>query len=211
MADSKLTLPGDFQAGKAYLLKGDTLLAWRKALLKDRVIPGPGLLESATPAGRLLTALPASSPGICPFHAFQHSPGQLRINTGRLIADAASGDLVAITGLATDIALAANLKVSISVTLDVDFVVTGAAVGTASSWPADAVTWDGTAPYEYQTSALVKIGEVVAGVLPAATPGFQFALDGDLYYFHQLLHTHLFLALVAYDGKAALFPLAWAG
>lgn len=55
MAHSKLTLPGDFEPDKNYLLKGSTLLAWRKALLADRAIPGPGLEESATPQGRILS------------------------------------------------------------------------------------------------------------------------------------------------------------
>ncbi len=54
-ADSKLVLPGDFQAGKTYLIKGDTLLAWRKALLADRVVPGPGQTENQTPQGRTIS------------------------------------------------------------------------------------------------------------------------------------------------------------
>jgi hypothetical protein len=54
-ADSKLDLPGDFQAGKTYLIKGDTLLAWRKALLADRVVPGPDQTETQTPQGRTIS------------------------------------------------------------------------------------------------------------------------------------------------------------
>lgn len=55
-AGSKLVLPGDFEAGKSYLLAGATLLAWRKALVADRVIPGPNLLENQGPDGRIFTA-----------------------------------------------------------------------------------------------------------------------------------------------------------
>lgn len=53
--DSKLTLPGDFQAGKTYLIKGETLLAWQKALVADRVVPGPGQTETQTPQGRTIS------------------------------------------------------------------------------------------------------------------------------------------------------------
>lgn len=58
MADqSKLTLPGDFEAGKTYLLAGETLIAWRKALLADRVVAGDGLVESGGgPTGRIFKA-----------------------------------------------------------------------------------------------------------------------------------------------------------
>lgn len=56
MAASKLVLPGNFQAGKTYLLNGETLLAWRKALIADRVVPGPGMKEQGTPQGRVLTS-----------------------------------------------------------------------------------------------------------------------------------------------------------
>ena len=54
-ADSKLILPGDFQAGKTYLIKGDTLLEWRKALLADRIVPGPDQTETQTPQGRAIS------------------------------------------------------------------------------------------------------------------------------------------------------------
>lgn len=53
--DSKLTLPGDFQAAKTYLIKGETLLAWQKALVADRVVPGPGQTETQTPQGRTIS------------------------------------------------------------------------------------------------------------------------------------------------------------
>lgn len=56
MADSKLKLPGTFAPGKSYLLTGETLLAWRVALLADRVLPGPGISETQGPDGRTFTA-----------------------------------------------------------------------------------------------------------------------------------------------------------
>ena len=74
MADSKLVLPGDFDAGKTYLLKGETLLAWRKALLADRAIPGPGLTETGTPGGRLISAKPG---GLLPVFWPQFYPGEI--------------------------------------------------------------------------------------------------------------------------------------
>jgi hypothetical protein len=211
MADSKLVLPGDFQAGKSYLLKGETLSAWRKALERDRALPGPGLRETGTPMGRVLTAIPAASTTICPFHGYRTEPGVMRVGPGRIIAAASTGTLVSLTGLDTDIALSATLKLAITVSMDEDFAVTGAVVGELSSWPADAVTWDGTAPDEYQATAVIRLGEAATGKLPDAMPGFEFFLDDEVCHFQQLLHTHLYMALVAYDGRAALFPLAWAG
>jgi hypothetical protein len=55
-ADSQLKLPGNFEAGKSYWISGETMIAWRKALLADRVLPGPGIKESQTPMGRTFTA-----------------------------------------------------------------------------------------------------------------------------------------------------------
>jgi hypothetical protein len=64
-ANSKLKLPGDFQAGKKYLLDGGTLLAWRKALEQDRIVPGKGLKESQAGAGgRVLTVTVEGGGGI---------------------------------------------------------------------------------------------------------------------------------------------------
>jgi hypothetical protein len=54
MADSELKLPGPFDEGKSYTLKGSTLNDMRRALLADRVVAGAGLLESGTPQGRIL-------------------------------------------------------------------------------------------------------------------------------------------------------------
>jgi hypothetical protein len=46
-------LPGNFLPGKKYLVSGDTLLAWRRDLMADRAIAGPGITESQTPQGRI--------------------------------------------------------------------------------------------------------------------------------------------------------------
>lgn len=56
MADSLLKLPGNFDPGKTYLLEGATLIAWREALLRDRIIAGTGIREIPTPGGRILKA-----------------------------------------------------------------------------------------------------------------------------------------------------------
>lgn len=212
MADSQLILPGDFQAGKTYFLRGETLLAWRKALIADRALPGEGLKETATPIGRQLSVIGERLP-VSPFHAYLYARGVCRISSGRLIASPADGSLITISGLDANIALTTTLKVALSVSMDVDFEITGASLAGAASWPEDAATFDGTFPDEYQSSATIRVGEVSAGKLPEGTPGFEFSLDGvaGLWHFEQLLHTHLFMALIAYDGKAALFPLPWSG
>jgi predicted RNA-binding protein len=66
MADSKLTLPGNFTAGKKYLIDGATLKAWQDALRADRIIAGAGLTETGSPLGRVLKAgvvAPVVQPG----------------------------------------------------------------------------------------------------------------------------------------------------
>lgn len=64
MADeSKLVLPGDFEAGKSYLIRGEHMLAWRKALLADRVVAGAGLVESGSPNGRIFKAIAGAGDG----------------------------------------------------------------------------------------------------------------------------------------------------
>lgn len=57
MADNKLDLPGDFQAGKRYVLKGETLIDWKKQIEADRALPGPGLKESDTGVGRMFRVI----------------------------------------------------------------------------------------------------------------------------------------------------------
>lgn len=56
-AISPLVLPGDFEPGRSYLVKGATLIAWRKALQADRALVGPGLKEETTAKGRIFSAL----------------------------------------------------------------------------------------------------------------------------------------------------------
>lgn len=58
MPNSKLILPGNFEAGKRYWLKGETLKAWQTALLSDRIVAGVGLREFETPQGRILYVPP---------------------------------------------------------------------------------------------------------------------------------------------------------
>lgn len=55
MADSTLKLPGKFEKGKNYLVSGETMLAWKSALIADRLLPGLGLRENPTPTGRILS------------------------------------------------------------------------------------------------------------------------------------------------------------
>jgi hypothetical protein len=64
-----MKLPGNFEPDKRYLLKGETLIAWRKALLADRVLPGNGLVETGGgPNGRILSV--AGSLPRPPVHPF---------------------------------------------------------------------------------------------------------------------------------------------
>jgi hypothetical protein len=59
MANPNFKLPGDFQAGKRYWMKGETLLAWQKTLRADRIIAGSRLQEFATNEGRILSVIDA--------------------------------------------------------------------------------------------------------------------------------------------------------
>lgn len=53
MADNSLNLPGDFDPAKNYLMSGKTLKEWKMRIEADRVVPGPGILESGTAKGRM--------------------------------------------------------------------------------------------------------------------------------------------------------------
>lgn len=55
MQASELTLEGDFQPEKTYLLKGSTIRQWQDALTADRIIPGPDQKETQTKKGRVIT------------------------------------------------------------------------------------------------------------------------------------------------------------
>lgn len=57
MANPNFKLPGDFEAGKRYWLKGETLRAWQKMLRADRIIAGTQLKEFATNEGRILSVI----------------------------------------------------------------------------------------------------------------------------------------------------------
>ncbi len=73
---AKLDLPGDFQPGKTYLLKGETLVAWRKALVADRVVAGPRIRETGTPGGRIWEVdFKDTMPGFHPFRIKKVSEG----------------------------------------------------------------------------------------------------------------------------------------
>ena len=63
-AISPLTLPGNFEAAATYLIKGATLIAWRKALQADRAVVGSGLKESGGPQGRIFSLDPAGDTGL---------------------------------------------------------------------------------------------------------------------------------------------------
>ncbi len=64
MADSSLNLPGNFSAGTNYLIKGETLLAWRNNLIADRALPGSGLQEVIlADCGRFLEVIPLTVVG----------------------------------------------------------------------------------------------------------------------------------------------------
>jgi hypothetical protein len=83
-ADSELKLPGNFQPGKAGLQRHDLMDAWRKALVADRAIPGPGISESQTAQGRIMrlddSFLTAAAPKL-PFQV-SATPALLRAEPG---------------------------------------------------------------------------------------------------------------------------------
>ena len=83
MADSELKLPGDFEAGKVYRLKGSTLIAWRAALLADRIIAGENLQEIGTPQGRILKAKPGGGSDTCGGFKLTNTGTQIKIAAGQ--------------------------------------------------------------------------------------------------------------------------------
>lgn len=80
---SILTLPGDFDPGKNYLVRGKTLIDWREALVKDRVIAGPNLREMQTDLGRIFSAQAGES-GRCPYLLPVLAGDKLTISAGLL-------------------------------------------------------------------------------------------------------------------------------
>ena len=57
---SQLKLDGTFTEGKKVLWSGKHGKQWKKALLEDRIIAGPGMRELTTSEGRILNAWPDS-------------------------------------------------------------------------------------------------------------------------------------------------------
>lgn len=91
MPASNLNLPGDFEAGKSYLVKAETLLAWRRALIEDRAIPGDGLAETQTPQGRIISfekigLLGGAGGAACSFGEIFQVEGDTHIRGGNLYA-----------------------------------------------------------------------------------------------------------------------------
>jgi hypothetical protein len=84
MADSELKLPGDFDPSKTYWLKGETLMKWREALIRDRIIAGTGIKETPTPTGRILKASIAQAITAEFYSQIRNEDGHIFLQTGTI-------------------------------------------------------------------------------------------------------------------------------
>ena len=144
----------------------------------------------------------------------------MTIAPGSIVKELLSGDeITTVSGLDTFIALVPDLVVWLEVTVS-GLEATEFTVGHGLTYPEPYITFTG-AGSDVQVSARVLVGAVFAGSLPAHAKGFNcsaIAVDEETEeetavpsHFLQLLHTNLYMALMAVDGKAAIFPLAYAG
>jgi len=146
-------------------------------------------------------------------------PG-VAIAPGSIVLDVMTGDeITTVSGLDTPIAIVPDLVVWLEVAVT-DLVATELAVGHGVAYPDPYITFTGTG-MDVQVNVKVLVGAVFSGALPARAKGFNcsaISVDEETEeetstpsHFLQLLHTNLFMALMAVDGKAAVFPLAFAG
>lgn len=163
MADSLLNLPGKFEKGKSYLLSGETLLAWKSALLADRALPGPGLRENPTPNGRILSASFGGGANGLPLQA------SLEIRTGEIpyISLAGGAYQVGATGewvAIPETEFTAGSFAYLLIEQDSGAAVTGVSIVIQSSAVSETLVLDSASPY-HVTAAYVLLAEVVSGVI----------------------------------------------
>lgn len=117
----------------------------------------------------------------------------IKIRNAVLYANITDWNPMNVANSNTDISVGDNTEVWLTITVKDDLTVTSAQIGTVG--PSEIITWtiaDDISP-AIQTQAAVLIGEIK---------------DGR---WHQYLTTNLFATIITVDGKAALFPLAFAG
>lgn len=147
-----------------------------------------------------------------PWAAIRTNSAGCKITNARLYSTPNS-DLVTVHGLDDEITLAATTKIWLQVAIHTDLTIKpdpGAVVTSGTTLPADNVTFDTATPPK-QTQAVVPLGAVVAGKLPAGTLGFDFVISGSPYYFRQDCTTTLCMQAMPVSGKAAAYPLPFNG
>lgn len=191
MAD-QLRLPGDFEAGKTYLLAGETLIAWRNALLADRVIAGDGLVESGGgPQGRIFKATAqGGAGGAAAAGAFSRvyvdGDGNTMLQGGTVQGGTGTPEVVAdfqlLASAGTPPADGTHVSISIDITAneDDDVLVPGCEVTSASISEGDpgaaSIPTDGSP----SGSVELSLGQWTAGVFQASGP------SGNLIVVHYL-------------------------
>lgn len=151
-----------------------------------------------------------------PFTAYlaDSTPGAERfaVGEGTIVTNVATGASIVPNGCGTLFYLYSDTKVWIECVIASDLTMTSAEVKTGAVWPTDnGIKFSGSV----QTMAYVHIGSVKDYSLPSGAGGFNFDLVRNQltrsYHFDQKIQTNLFIALMAYDGKAAVFPLPFSG
>jgi hypothetical protein len=148
-----------------------------------------------------------------PFSAYLVSETEkFAISPGTIVKNVQTGESMEPDGSGAYYDILSGTKAWIKCAIAADLTLTSAAIETGAVWPADnGVTFAG----DVQTHAYVHIGSVKDWSLSNGEGGFDFSLtrDGESrdYHFDQKIQTHLFLALMVVDGKAAVFPLPFSG
>jgi len=187
MADNaQLNLPGKFEKGKKYLLSGETLSAWQRALKEDRAIAGPGLKENQSPQGRTFSLIA----GMGFRHAFQisvkASGGALTWSVSSFlstITDGTNGTAIDISSASFDTATSIATTKFIVLEADVDstLALTNWTLSAVDLADTAEVVMSGSIPDE-QTKIRLYIGKItiaagVATVTQAITSAQRVAND----------------------------------
>jgi len=145
--------------------------------------------------------------------------GWFAIGKGHFIINAGTGEELSVTGIGFNHNIEKNLKMWIRFSIKPDCTCSAAEIQAGKEWPNEMIVFEGTPPV--QTKAYVCIGELLLLTLDPK----EDQIDGDggfvakvshngskeRYHFTQKLTTNLFLALMTVDGKAAVYPLPFAG
>lgn len=135
--------------------------------------------------------------------------GDLVVLNGILVQTVVPYLTMDIAGLGDALDNTAGSKVWLEVEIDSQMKPTEAKITSGTEWPSYAEYSE--SPGYVQTKATCRIGMVVAGELPAGTPGFGFTSRSKPVHFLQQISTNLCMTACAISGKAALLPLPFAG